>query len=100
MQDNGAMKALVLMIYEGSYGKAQEMAKQLVDINQIRKDECAKWTPLTEEYIREHDMVMDYPLVVHMPGIPEGIIGIIAGRMSETFQAPCILLETMRKPAS
>ncbi len=90
--DNGAMQSLMLMIYEGEYGKAQTMAKQLVDINQTRKDESAKWSQLTEDYIREHHMGNDYPLVVHMSGIPEGIIGIIAGRMSELFQTPCILL--------
>lgn len=90
--DNGAMQSLMLMIYEGEYGKAQTMAKQLVDINQTRKDESAKWSQLTEDYIREHHMENDYPLVVHMSGIPEGIIGIIAGRMSELFQTPCILL--------
>ena len=90
--DNGAMQSLMLMIYEGEYGKAQTMAKQLVDINQTRKDESAKWSQLTEDYIRAHHMENDYPLVVHMSGIPEGIIGIIAGRMSELFQTPCILL--------
>lgn len=92
MLDGGAMRALLLMLYEGEYGKAQAMARDLVEINQKRRDESDKWSALTEAYIRRSHMEQDYPLVVYMPGIPEGIIGIIAGRMAEMFESPCILL--------
>lgn len=92
MIDNGAMQSLMLMIYEGVYGKAQQMAKYLVHVNEDRRNESEKWSQLTKAAIQDAGMEQDYPLVVHMPGIPEGVIGIIAGRMAEAFESPCILL--------
>lgn len=98
LEDAGAMKSLYLMIFEGSYARAQEMANSLIAINEKRKEESEKWENLTKEYVYEHHMQEDYPLVVHMSGIPEGIIGIIAGKLSEHFNSPFLLLGDSNVP--
>ena len=39
----------------------------------------------------ERNMSAHVPIVVYEPDIPEGVIGIVAGRVAETFGSPCIL---------
>lgn len=92
LRDDGAMDAFKLLTFEGSYAEAKEMAQALLEDNKKRKELSDAWTQKIIEKIEENHMESDYPLVIYEKNIPEGIIGIVAGRIAEKFHSPCFLL--------
>lgn len=92
LRDDGAMDAFRLLTFEGPYAEAKEMAQALLEDNRLRRELSNEWTQKTIEKIEQSNMQNDYPLVIYEENIPEGIIGIVAGRVAEKFHAPCFLL--------
>lgn len=92
LYDDGAKQSFKLMSYEGDLRQAKMMAeKQLAD-NETRKELSDEWTRKVNDQIRNEHLEMENPLTIYTPGIPEGIIGIIAGKIAEEWRTPCILL--------
>lgn len=91
LRDSGSVEVLKLMLYDGPYSEAKRMAERLVEDNQERKELSDRWTERVRETIMERNMSAHVPIVVYEPDIPEGVIGIVAGRVAETFLSPCIL---------
>ena len=92
LYDDGARQSFELMSYEGDLRQAKMMAeKQLAD-NETRKELSDEWTQKVSDQIQNEHMEMENPLTIYAPGIPEGIIGIIAGKIAEEWNTPCILL--------
>ncbi len=71
---------------------AQEYAGYLLAYNEHRKTMTQKGCDEADEYIRKNEMQDDCPLVVYAPDIRPGIIGIVAGRLSETYGKPAIVI--------
>lgn len=74
---------------------SEEMAKQaalLRDANVIRKQAVAEHMQLAEDIIDAYCMHGDCPLIVSLPDAKLGIVGIIAGRLAEQYNVPCIVL--------
>lgn len=92
LRDDGAMDAFHLLTFEGRYDDAKSMAQALMQDNQTRRELSDTWTKKVIDSIEENGMQDDYPLVAYEKEIPEGIIGIVAGRVAEKFHAPCFLL--------
>lgn len=98
MDDNGAMTALTAITFNGNFTKAEELAKTLMDINKKRKQ--AKEDGLAEVNV---NIVMnclygDNPLCIYEPSIPEGIVGIIAGKMAEEKKVPSFVFTNSETP--
>lgn len=92
LYDDGATQSFQLMSYEGDLRQAKMMAeKQLAD-NEKRKELSDEWTKKVNAQIQQEHLESENPLTIYAPGIPEGIIGIIAGRIAEEWHTPCILL--------
>lgn len=90
LNDNGAMMVFRLLASESlDEKKLNAVAENLVEINTERKnivnDALAK---VAEKVDPEH---LDAGIVVLMPGISEGVIGIIAGKLSEEYKRPAIV---------
>lgn len=92
LYDDGSMQSLALMAFEGDLRDAKIMAEKQLAFNEDRKEQSSFWTEKVDAYIREHHMEEESPLTLYIPGIPEGLIGIIAGRVAEEWNTPCILL--------
>lgn len=76
--------------------RADQLALQLKELNDIRKDMTEQGTQeaklLVEAYYQE-----DRVLVVYLPECHESLAGIIAGRLREHYQKPAIVLTKGRE---
>lgn len=80
------LKALITTEPAAAAGYAAKMKA----INQRRKDLVAQWLAAVEEAAAGQE---EAPiLLVRCQGIPEGIVGIVAGKLSEAHQRPCLRL--------
>lgn len=62
-------------------------SKLLSDINKKRKDLTSSYY---NEIIKEIDTNSEF-IIIYKDGIEEGIIGILAGRISNTYNKPCVI---------
>lgn len=86
-----AKRALALLQSE-ERAKAVEMAAELKNLNDIRKEMTAKGTEEAIAYIEEGGLLRDRVLVVYLPEVHESLAGIIAGRVREKYGRPAFVL--------
>lgn len=98
MNDDGATDAVKLLTFEGAYTEAVYMATRLVEINKQRKSLQKEGLSVALEIIKEKGLEKDVPLVVYLPDTKEGIIGIIAANISETYKVPAIVVTDSEEP--
>ncbi|MDE6701398.1 MAG: single-stranded-DNA-specific exonuclease RecJ, partial [Acetatifactor sp.] len=86
-----AKRALELL---QSATKAEAMcaARELVDMNDSRKNLTLQGVEEAEKDIREHHREEDKVLVVFLPKVHESLAGIIAGRVREHYNRPAFVL--------
>ena len=83
----------VEMLISDNKRKAFKLAKRLVEINQERKDLTKTYVePIIRAITAEQDNNPTAIVVHYHPQVPEGIIGLLAGRISNHFYKPTILL--------
>lgn len=89
LYDDGAYISLNALTYDGPYD--EKIGLQLNDINEMRKSLIEDGMVRIDANIRTNCLYGDYPLVVYEPALNEGIVGIIAGRLSEQHNSPVIV---------
>lgn len=100
-----AEQPLELLTFNGSFDEAQAMAEEIagrnrdgrLSVNETRKRLVKAADKKAEEIISENAMYGDCPLVVHVPEINEGIIGIVAGHLLEKYGVPTIVFTNSSK---
>lgn len=85
MSDTGATFAENFFLHPTRDG-----AKQMVQTNEERKELTKALSTSVETQVAEHGIKS--PLWVYVPNTKEGIIGILAGKLTEKFGVPCIVL--------
>lgn len=90
--DYGSYDSYKLLAYDGNLQTARKMAEQQMEWNQTRRTLSDEWTRKALEQADAHILMGKKPLILHIDGIPEGIIGIVAGRVAEHAKCPCIIL--------
>ena len=85
MRDGDAYKSVLTML-EDEQALASEMALHLKDINEARK--AARKDACEDAYAILRGKQLPYPLLMHMPNVSEGIIGIVAGELCEKLKIP------------
>lgn len=91
LYDNGGEAALKLLRAKKEDSRRFYWADTLVETNQERKrlvKECMAVAELA---------VSSFPIVLYEPSFSEGIIGIIAGQLSEKYNCPAIVFTTSEK---
>lgn len=85
-----ARLALELLLCEDEF-RADQMAQELKDLNEMRKDMTAQGL---EQAVEQVDQLysQDKVLVVYLPECHESLAGIIAGRLRERYQKPAFVL--------
>lgn len=96
--DDGATKSLKVLAFDGDYQQAQSLAQQLVALNEERKTLAKEGTDAVEKSIQDDCLFGDCPMTVYHPGLPEGLVGIFAGRIAEKYGVPCIVLTDSEDP--
>ena len=88
-----ASRAMALFLEEDE-ARAAEMAKDLKDLNDSRKDLTVKGVEDAQKVIEQMIETEGLPkvLVVYLPEVHESLAGIIAGRIKEKYYRPTIVL--------
>lgn len=92
MKDDGAKDAVELLIYDGPYQNAIPMAEKLIRTNDARKEQKKDALKLAHSIIEEDCLYGEIPLMLYIPNVNEGIIGIVAGSLCEEFKVPAIVV--------
>ena len=89
MYPGGARDILNLLLYNGPLEKALDYAKKCIDINEKRKICTKKALEQAHKILEEKGMSI--PLVLYIPNAKEGILGIIANKLSDIYKVPSIV---------
>lgn len=69
--------------------------KYNIERKQIVEDQVM---PIIEAQIEANNMQNDFPLVVYIPNQPEGVMGIIAGKLTEKYDTPAMVFTDSEDP--
>lgn len=86
-----AKKGMELLLTQ-TEDDAVRLAKEVRNLNEIRKEMTATNVEKAMQLIKESDLNRDKVLVVYLSNCHESIAGIIAGRIRECFHKPTIIL--------
>lgn len=100
-----AEQPLELLTFNGRFEVAEYMANQIAgrklengeSVNETRKKLVKAADKKADEIISDYAMYGDAPLVVYVPNINEGIIGIVSGHLTEKFNVPSIVFTDSSK---
>lgn len=88
---DSAKKGLELLLME-NYEEAENLAQEIVDLNDARKDMTKEGVDRAINIIDSTEINNDKILVVYIPDIHESLAGIVAGRVKEKYNKPTIIL--------
>ena len=82
-----------LRLFEtGQETEAEEIARDLVDLNQERKELTLQGVEMAKKLCEEGGYEKDPILVLFLPDVHESIAGLIAGRIREMYNRPVFVL--------
>lgn len=90
LQDAGAAVVYCLFVNDDEEASAI-LAKALVRSNEERKVLQASWYPRIKQAIEDNGWDKDVPLCAYVPGLPQGLVGIFAGRFADERHVPVII---------
>ena len=93
--DYGSFESYNLLAHDGDLAIAKQLAAKQLEYNESRKDLSDEWKDSAKRYMEEKNLTA--PIIMRLDGIPEGIVGIVAGKISEYAKAPCIILAESRE---
>lgn len=100
MEDDGAMTPFRLLAYNSDQFK---LAQRLAVLNEKRKQTTDEGMKIADQIIMDECLFGDKILVVYTTGKEgnkffEGVVGIIAGKLSEQYHVPAIVLTESHEP--
>lgn len=88
--EHGAKMALQLLLTEDQE-EASRLASQLYSINEERKEITKTSLIKAEQYIIDENLQDDRVLVLFVPDVPEGVVGLVSGKITEKYHKPSIV---------
>ena len=85
-------KRSLQLLMEPSLENASKLAKELVELNDRRKDLTLKGIEDAKQKIESQKLDQDKVMVVYLPQCHESLAGIIAGRIREQYHKPIFVL--------
>lgn len=88
------------MFLDKSRLRTYRIASELADLNKYRQEITLDFTKQVIEFIEQDPLIKKSKImVVPVPGLPEGIVGLIAGKLKEHYGRP-VLLMTNAEPGT
>lgn len=87
LNDDGAAASARLISFDGDELSASKLAKAQVEENEKRKALQKTWDLKADSMIEDDDNA----IILHPEGCPEGLAGIIAGRIADRHNKPTII---------
>lgn len=91
LQDDGAKYAIALITGSVDMNNKYRIPDKIIESNKKRKNLKVEALNKAQELLMADD-ALTYPIVLHIPNIPEGIVGIIAGDIAEKYRTPTVIL--------
>lgn len=91
---NTVEKAFALL-KETDSGKALELAEELKEINETRKQMTEEATREAFELLEQGGKTEKSVYILHLPGCHESLVGIVAGRIKEVYHHPVIVFTSV-----
>lgn len=88
---NGADESLKLILCDDPQ-KCFKLAFNLFQINKHRKEATSDGLKKAIEYVENNNLTNDHILIVFIPEVNEGIIGIVAGKIVDRYNKPVIVI--------
>lgn len=88
---DSAKKGLELLLSDNEE-EAVKLAKEIVGLNEERKDMTMKGVETAIEIIEKNGFINDKVFVIYIPDVHESLAGIIAGRIREKYNAPTLVI--------
>ncbi|WP_017211283.1 single-stranded-DNA-specific exonuclease RecJ [Clostridium beijerinckii] len=88
---DSAKRGLKLLLSDDEE-EAVRLAKELVKLNEDRKEMTMKGVEAAVEIIEKSGMINDKVFVIYIPDIHESLAGIIAGRIKEKYNVPTLVI--------
>lgn len=88
---DNAKKGVELLLSDNQ-ADAAILAKELHDLNNQRRDITQEGVERATQYIEKNNMEHDKVLVIYIKEVHESIVGIVAGRIRESYNVPTIVL--------
>ena len=89
--DDGASLILNFFIRDTSYKQKIEMANRLYSINRQRIELKDKQLEMAQEIIQRDMLFSTAPIMLYSKDFHEGLVGIIAGKLTEIYDVPAIV---------
>lgn len=89
--DDGAMISFNTLAAD-TYSAGKEFAEKLNTLNEQRKALSAELEGKVKQIIEEECLHYSKPMIVCIDDAPEGIIGILTGRIAEEYKTPAFIL--------
>lgn len=83
--------------YPNEVNRCQELAKEMVSWNRERQELVYKSMIEANRIIEEENLQDQVPLILYLPSCSEGIVGIIAGHLAETYRTPSIVFTNAKE---
>lgn len=97
LRDDGAFLSFQTLTAP-SEAKGEELAAELKEINEMRKDITTSTESLIEGIIQDECLAYDLPMCIYAEGVPEGIVGILTGRIAERYKVPTFIFTNTETP--
>lgn len=91
MNNDGARMAFEALVFDGSAEKARELAENMRNTNQRRKELTEESLDSINALVKTEGLDKWYPMCVYQQGLHEGLIGILAGELAESYQRPVLV---------
>jgi len=88
---DSAKKGLELLLSKDEE-EAARISKELVKLNEERKDMTMKGVEIAIEIVEKNNMINDKVFVIYIPDVHESLAGIIAGRIREKYNVPTLII--------
>lgn len=85
-------KLAIELLMEEDMDRIRQLAKELVELNNTRKNLTQEGFDKCDELVKENSYAKNDVIVLYVPSIDESICGIVAGRIKEKYYRPTIVL--------
>lgn len=89
--DDGAVLSMNLLAEDKDDKKAADNASNLIELNKNRRKITNDFLKKIENNIRDNCLFSTCPMIIYEKDISEGLLGILAGKISEKYKVPTII---------
>ena len=91
LYDAGGTSSLKMLMSDDEIEAATFGAK-MVQINKARQAKVRDWMETIKKKQPGKERAVSSPVVVYEPDLPEGLVGLVAGQLADTFHVPAIVM--------